>query len=122
MSENRLAEWNAELRCWTWSTYEIDPETNDLPVYHTDHAYVTLFEVDQHYGGPEEGGWWYTAGEPIAALPVFTPDEEEAARQLLRERFELDKDEKRYSYQQRYRLSTLANWPQAFPQVRPHYE
>ena len=25
---------------------------------------VTLYLVDQAYGGPEEGGWWYQCGEP----------------------------------------------------------
>jgi Zn-finger nucleic acid-binding protein len=24
---------------------------------------VARYYVDQHYGGPEEGGWWYDAGE-----------------------------------------------------------
>ncbi len=24
---------------------------------------VVRYYVDQHYGGPEEGGWWYTAME-----------------------------------------------------------
>ena len=25
--------------------------------------YVNAYEVTRHYGGPEEGGWWYNRGE-----------------------------------------------------------
>ena len=27
--------------------------------------YVTMFETDRQYGGPEEGGWYYDTGKPI---------------------------------------------------------
>lgn len=26
-------------------------------------AYVAIYELDRSYGGPEEGGWWFTTGE-----------------------------------------------------------
>lgn len=26
---------------------------------------VAVYLIDQHYGGPEEGGWWYEAGDRI---------------------------------------------------------
>lgn len=26
---------------------------------------VAIYLIDQAYGGPEEGGWWFTCGEPI---------------------------------------------------------
>ena len=32
--------------------------------------YVNAYEVTRHYGGPEEGGWWYNHHEPIASIPV----------------------------------------------------
>lgn len=32
--------------------------------------YVNVYHVSQLYGGPEEGGWYYDAGEPIASIPV----------------------------------------------------
>ena len=38
--------------------------------------YVNVYEVYRAYGGPEEGGWWYDAGEPVFTK-VFT-DEQEA--------------------------------------------
>lgn len=32
--------------------------------------YVNVHAVTRHYGGPEEGGWWYDAGQPLASVPV----------------------------------------------------
>jgi hypothetical protein len=32
--------------------------------------YVTAYEVSRHYGGPEEGGWWFDWYEPLATFPV----------------------------------------------------
>ena len=32
--------------------------------------YVNAYEVTRHYGGPEEGGWYYNHHEPIASIPV----------------------------------------------------
>ncbi len=32
--------------------------------------YVNAYEVTRHYGGPEEGGWWYNHQEPIASIPI----------------------------------------------------
>lgn len=37
--------------------------------------YVNAYEVTQHYGGPEEGGWWYDSGEVLASSPVILPDD-----------------------------------------------
>ena len=36
-----------------------------------DVLYVNAYAVTRHYGGPEEGGWWYNAGEPLASIPVL---------------------------------------------------
>lgn len=30
-----------------------------------DKNFVTVYEVTRHYGGPEEGGWWYNWYEPV---------------------------------------------------------
>lgn len=32
---------------------------------------ATAFEVERRYGGPEEGGWWYDAGTPVAHSRPF---------------------------------------------------
>lgn len=32
--------------------------------------YVNAYEVTRHYGGPQEGGWWYNHSHPLASIPV----------------------------------------------------
>jgi hypothetical protein len=32
--------------------------------------YVNAYAVTRHFGGHEEGGWWYNAGSPLASIPV----------------------------------------------------
>ena len=34
-------------------------------------VYVNAYIVTREYGGPEEGGWYYDAGYPVASMPVF---------------------------------------------------
>ena len=38
--------------------------------------YANAYMTDRVYGGPEEGGWYYTAGEPVMSLPFTCNDEE----------------------------------------------
>lgn len=33
------------------------------------HGYINVYLHDRAYGGPEEGGWWYSCGEVVASLP-----------------------------------------------------
>ena len=32
--------------------------------------YLNIYEIGQAYGGPEEGGWWYSCGDPIESTLV----------------------------------------------------
>lgn len=32
--------------------------------------YLNVYEVTRHYGGPQEGGWWFNHCEPVASVPV----------------------------------------------------
>ena len=38
--------------------------------------YVNVYDIAQAYGGPEEGGWWFDTGVPVASIPVELTDEE----------------------------------------------
>jgi hypothetical protein len=33
-------------------------------------AFVNAYAVTRHFGGREEGGWWFNAGSPLASVPV----------------------------------------------------
>jgi hypothetical protein len=32
--------------------------------------FINIYGVTRAYGGPEEGGWWYDCGEPLASIPI----------------------------------------------------
>jgi hypothetical protein len=34
--------------------------------------YINAYKVYRAYGGPEEGGWWYDMGTPVASIPIST--------------------------------------------------
>lgn len=47
-----------------------DDEVNLVSRQVTITAFYCVYELDQAYGGPEEGGWWYTRGSLLACIPV----------------------------------------------------
>lgn len=40
-------------------------------------VYLNTYEVQNLYGGPEEGGWWYESGSPVQSVRLSTQDYEE---------------------------------------------
>ena len=46
--------------------------------------YVNVYETYQCYGGPEEGGWWYMAGELVECLGPMPKVEAEAIAKAIR--------------------------------------
>jgi hypothetical protein len=48
--------------------------------------YVNLYEIHSCYGGSEEGGWWYSAGEPVGCKARFVdPKKAQSLAKELRE-------------------------------------
>lgn len=45
--------------------------------------YANVYAVTRHYGGPEEGGWWYDAGEPIGSVAMHPDWSWETVRTFL---------------------------------------
>lgn len=50
-------------------------------------CYVTAYEVTRHYGGPEEGGWWFNHYEVLATIPVKGYDHARKSMDALKEGF-----------------------------------
>ena len=49
--------------------YDIEEEIDNCNCRcHWRRWYVNVYEMDRSYGGPEEGGWWYTTLEPIQSV------------------------------------------------------
>lgn len=36
---------------------------------------VAVYDTDRHYGGPEEGGWWYDSRELVAIATATDSDD-----------------------------------------------
>jgi len=53
----------------------------------TDGYYVNVYELDQSYGGPEEGGWWFQTGTVHHGFHLTNRIEAEVLVELLREKF-----------------------------------
>lgn len=88
--------------------------------------YVNAHEVTRHYGGPEEGGWYYDAGTPLAAVPVKTAVEEAAALKTLKEIFAPMYEGRRGRYsvigEEDLEITIDDHVARAWPTVTPHYE
>jgi hypothetical protein len=88
-------------------------------------SYVSMavYETGRVYGGPEEGGWYYTAGniipETLRNYDVADMPQARLYKDQLSEKvkeWERDSDS-RYEVKMRYDVTV----PSHFPAVRPHY-
>lgn len=52
------------------------------------HYVIAVYDVDRHYGGPEEGGWYYTDG-PIVGIEAVTVDKDMASDRCFAKNQEL---------------------------------
>ncbi len=101
-------------------------------------VYICVDEVSRHYGGPEEGGWWYDMGNPVeieAIRVYFGQDKEPILKESERE-FLVDLAKKWLSHydfesQERYSMAPRGDdfswraesqYPKHWPGHRPHYE
>jgi hypothetical protein len=91
--------------------------------------HVNVYEVTRHYGGPEEGGWWYDTGEPVISVTVDGKNagEVEACELILMEDLQRAYPDtgERYSMAPRatdYEVRIEEHAGEAWPDERPHYE
>lgn len=86
--------------------------------------YVNVYLVDQAYGGPEEGGWYYKCGEPMESCHVETEVEANEVAEKLRAKWSNEGRRPISSVlsQGVYEVSVEDCFAQPFPDRRPHYE
>ena len=88
--------------------------------------YVNVHLVEQAYGGPEEGGWWYTFGRPVESR--LADNEAEALKMHGERKIYWDgHNEGRPELHSvisegRYMVCLESHFARHFPEVRPHYE
>lgn len=79
---------------------------------------VAVYDVEGVYGGPEEGGWWYTAGYLVQPMKIRVFEDFEEAHKYLEELHEWCQLESS-NYQARGYTEELPL--KYFPKVRPRY-
>ena len=88
--------------------------------------YVNVYEVTRHYGGPEEGGWWYNRGEPITSILLFEDDPEANALilEFARKRYSPLSEGDIYSVRGGVQINVVVedHFATPWPAARPHYE
>ena len=111
-------------------------ETSDTTCIYS----VAIYYVDRCFGGPEEGGWFYTSGvpicrpvtgiEPLDIIRTFAnSDYETAHAHAARVQALLDAGVNAgrppitsVLSRGRYRAEVMAGLPRYFPRERPRYE
>lgn len=84
-----------------------------------EYKYMNFYATDQVYGGPEEGGWYYEAGTPLASIPVpidTLQDEIDKSYHILCNNLGYVMGSPGHSFV----VEADYGWP--YPQERPHYE
>jgi len=80
-------------------------------------------EVGRCYGGPEEGGWWYPAGELVGAEPFDSRAEANEALDEMRRNWSVPHDSSSTSYSHYVDEFPVGEEPKKnWPSVKPHYE
>ena len=79
-----MSNANEVARALADQQWEINQQRKEAMADNT--KWVTAYEVTRHYGGPEEGGWWYDRYDPIESNEV-ADEEAQATRKMLRERY-----------------------------------
>jgi len=84
-------------------------------------CFVNVYIVHRRYGGPEEGGWWYSEGYPLAFVDVTGMDDYSALK---------IHDTLKIAFNKQYPkdndicidVHTQNHRAKHFPTYRPHYE
>lgn len=90
-----------------------------------DTQYVNIYEVDREYGGPEEGGWWFTSGTLVHSEElVGTHEAREARLAALESEYPYSGDSGLVNYDGGDFHIYVEDAPGAsyFPEERPRYE
>ena len=82
--------------------------------------FVTVYKVTRHYGGPEEGGWWYNWYEPVFTEPFTSMTQRDEMQKRWRDQDTGDI----YSVLggAEYRVYAETELNESATTERPHYE
>lgn len=109
---------------------DMEPQVVPWPVYENRWT-VCIYKLDRHYGGPEEGGWWYDSGDLFRLVSV-EKTRVAAEAKCARANHLLRLVRRKTSRTDRFSMAYQGNDfgfdacqglpPVHFPDVRPHFE
>jgi len=86
-------------------------------------VFVNIFNTYQEYGGPEEGGWYYTVGHCIKSVRCIKGGPgHKATLDWAKKTYDNNKRLSRYDSSNRYMIKIQNHRGIDFPQRTPHYE
>lgn len=78
---------------------------------------VTVHEVWDQYGGPEEGGWTFECGYPVETICIFSKPQALRVLHELHEKYNAEEyDEKTYD------ICLAQGYAEFYPTCKPYYE
>ncbi len=99
---------------------------SEQPEVETWPKWVTAYDHNRSYGGPEEGGWWYDTGSVLATIRCLNDDDVARAKELLKEtygpRFEGNHDIGSVICEGVLQIVVEDEPGKDYPEVKPHYE
>lgn len=86
--------------------------------------WVNVYEVTRHYGGHEEGGWYYNAGNPVHSEKCETEEDAEAMKVKLTKLYADRVEGNIYSVHGGTAIDVLIEESEGvpWPTETPHYE
>jgi hypothetical protein len=78
---------------------------------------ITVHEVWDQWGGPEEGGWTYQCGSPIETICIFSRSHAIRILHELHEKYDTEEFE-----ETTYDMCLSQSYAKWYPESRPHYE
>jgi hypothetical protein len=96
----RFGEWYDR-----YTEYESEPTT------------ITVHQVWDNYGGPEEGGWTFRAGYPVETVCIFSRPQAIRVLHELHEKYSTEEFE-----DDTFDICLSQGYAQVYPLTRPHYE
>jgi hypothetical protein len=78
---------------------------------------ITVHQVWDNYGGPEEGGWTFRSGYPVETVCIFSRSQAIRILHELHEKYDTEEYE-----EGEYDICLDQTYARFYPVVRPHYE
>ncbi len=88
-------------------------------------CFINIYLIDRRFGGPEEGGWWYEAGDVVSSTQVLVSDNvalDKALAWCMEENANRRSDIGSVLSEGRYVVRVELHPGEAYPQELPHYE